>query len=467
MRRRFQFQISERRLLLMLGDALFNLVAVLLALRLWAWVGKIEYNATFVIGNLWWFLLLGAIWYLLANASDFYTLRTASQPVLTLALLLQITLQMTIIYLIIFFLSPRDALPRLFIIYYAIFSFLLMGFWRLWRPYLIGWTSEPRRLLVIGGGWAANALLEAINQQAQSDYTVSAVIVDPNRTLEVPDRIPIFTAGESLPLIVRDLDIAEIVLAGSGPLPAGVFQGLMDAYEQGITIIHMPLLYEQITGRVPVEHVGEENWDIILPVTSHAFFNPYPLLKRVMDVGLSLVGSLVFLVMMPFLIALIYLDSPGPIFYRQERVGQGGRPFKILKLRTMIPDAEKHSGPKWADQHDPRVTRIGRILRKSRMDEIPQLINVLRGEMSLVGPRPERAFFVDQLSHSIPFYRTRNVIKPGVTGWAQVKHGYGNTTDDALIKLQYDLYYIRHQSLLLDILILLRTARKMLSFGGQ
>jgi lipopolysaccharide/colanic/teichoic acid biosynthesis glycosyltransferase len=139
----------------------------------------------------------------------------------------------------------------------------------------------------------------------------------------------------------------------------------------------------------------------------------------------------------------------------------------MVKLRTMVPNAEGASGPQWAGQRDPRVTRVGRFLRKSRLDELPQLWNVLRGEMSIVGPRPERPFFVEKLAQEIPFYRTRHLIKPGVTGWAQVKFGYGATVADALTKLQYDLYYIRHRSLLLDVLIILRTGRKMLSLGGQ
>jgi lipopolysaccharide/colanic/teichoic acid biosynthesis glycosyltransferase len=132
----------------------------------------------------------------------------------------------------------------------------------------------------------------------------------------------------------------------------------------------------------------------------------------------------------------------------------------------MIPDAEKMSGPQWAADNDPRITRTGKFLRRTRLDELPQFINVLRGQMSLVGPRPERPFFVEKLSQAIPFYRTRTIIKPGVTGWAQVKYGYGNTVEDSLVKLQYDLYYIRHQSILLDVLIMLRTIGKMLKFSG-
>jgi lipopolysaccharide/colanic/teichoic acid biosynthesis glycosyltransferase len=169
---------------------------------------------------------------------------------------------------------------------------------------------------------------------------------------------------------------------------------------------------------------------------------------------------------LPPLALLIRLDSRGGVFYRQERLGRGGKPFQIVKLRTMVQDAEKMSGPQWAREDDPRITRVGRFLRKTRLDEVPQLWNVLRGEMSIVGPRPERSVFVEQLTKKIPFYRTRLLVAPGLTGWAQICYKYGNTEEDALIKLQYDLYYIRHQSLALDLLIMLRTLGKMLTFSG-
>jgi exopolysaccharide biosynthesis polyprenyl glycosylphosphotransferase len=228
----------------------------------------------------------------------------------------------------------------------------------------------------------------------------------------------------------------------------------------------MPILYERITGRVPVEHVGT-HWTVVLPINQAAIVNPYPFLKRLMDLGLAIIGLGIFALLLPFLALLIYVDSPGSVFYSQERVGLNGRIFKILKLRTMIPNAEKHTGAVFAQANDPRVTRVGRILRKTRLDELPQLINVLRGEMAIVGPRPERPQHVARLQEKIPFYRTRHILRPGVTGWAQVRYKYGANDEDARVKLQYDLYYIRHRSILLDLNIIIRTAGKMLRMGGQ
>ena len=452
----------------MLGDATANLIAVLIALRVWAWVGSRAYDTEFILSNSWWFFLLESLWFMFASAYDFYDLQVTSKPFRSASALMQITLQMVIVYLVIFFLSPRDALPRLFILYYGVASFILISLWRMWRPFLIGWTSQPRRVLVVGSGWAARAIIEVIAEESGNEYVVAGVVTDPSTHSEVDDTVTVLREGELLPQVTEAMGASEIVLAyGSSQMPGIIFQGVMDAYEQGFAITAMPILYEQITGRVPIEHVGEHNWNVVLPVTSSNLFNPYPVLKRTMDIILALIGSVLFVALLPFIMLAMMLDSPGTVFFRQERIGQGGRIFNIIKLRTMIPDAEKVTGPQWSSANDPRITRTGRFLRKTRLDEFPQLLNVLRGEMSLVGPRPERPFFVEKLSNTIPFYRTRNIIKPGLTGWAQVKYRYGDTVEDALIKLQYDLYYIRHQSLLLDISIMLRTIRTVFSFAGR
>jgi lipopolysaccharide/colanic/teichoic acid biosynthesis glycosyltransferase len=162
----------------------------------------------------------------------------------------------------------------------------------------------------------------------------------------------------------------------------------------------------------------------------------------------------------------MWLDSRGSIFYSQDRVGRNGSIFRVYKLRTMIPDAEAKTGAVFSRKGDPRVTRVGRLMRKTRLDEVPQLFNLLRGDMSFVGPRPERPEHVQRLQEKIPFYRTRLIVRPGLTGWAQVRYEYGANDEDALIKLQYDLYYIRHQSLLIDVNIMLRTVRKVISMSG-
>jgi lipopolysaccharide/colanic/teichoic acid biosynthesis glycosyltransferase len=193
----------------------------------------------------------------------------------------------------------------------------------------------------------------------------------------------------------------------------------------------------------------------------------WPLVKRVFDLVSAGLGVLLLGPLFPLVALAIYLDCPGPILYTQERVGKGGKKFRVYKLRSMVPDAEKKGEAVWAEENDDRVTRVGRILRKMHADEFPQFLNILKGEMSAVGPRPERPEFVEELADEIPFYRVRHAVKPGMAGWGLVKQGYGSSKEDAVLKLQYDLYYIKHQSLWLDIVILLKTILDTVTFGGR
>ena len=228
----------------------------------------------------------------------------------------------------------------------------------------------------------------------------------------------------------------------------------------------MTRLYEQITGRLPIEHMTERLWSLVLPDEAHSLrANLYALWKRMVDIILSVIGLSLFAVLAPLLALVIVADSRGPVFYTQIRLGLGGKPFRIVKLRSMVVDAEDGVA-QWAQTNDARITRVGKFLRRSRIDEVPQLINVLRGEMSIIGPRPERPEFVETLAREIPYYRARLAVKPGLTGWAQVCYRYGNTQEDALRKLQYDLYYIRRQSPLLDLMITLKTIGTMVTFAG-
>lgn len=464
--RLFQLKISERRTLLKFGDTLVIMLATLGALRIWAFVAGEPFVLNFLLVNSWWFVVLLALWVVLASANDFYDLRVSSRLSQNLPRLAQIVLQLLIVYLIIFFFSPREELPRLFILYYSILSFAFILLWRsvVWIL-VIRRLGVRRRVLIIGVGWAARTIVNALREETPDEYEVVGLIAefDPQDTLT--EGVPLLGGGKDLVRVAERERVSDLVLAYGTNLPGEIYQGIMDCYERGYSIIPMPLLYEQITGRVPVEHVGPEDWKIILPTIQTSIFNPFSPLKRLIDVSLSLIGLLGFAVILPFLALAIRLDSRGPIFYSQERVGKGGKVFRMIKLRSMVVDAEA-DGPRWASSGDARITRVGVILRKARLDELPQFINILRGEMSLVGPRAERPFFVDQLSEEIPFYRTRHVVRPGATGWAQVKYSYGNSVEDALIKLQYDLYYIRHQSLALDLLILLRTIGKMVRLSG-
>jgi exopolysaccharide biosynthesis polyprenyl glycosylphosphotransferase len=202
--------------------------------------------------------------------------------------------------------------------------------------------------------------------------------------------------------------------------------------------------------------------------TSKYQFNRFNLIgKRVLDIICGLIIAAIFVVVFPFVAIAIKLDSPGAIFYKQERVGLNGAKFTIYKLRSMVQNAERNGQAQWAVKGDSRITSVGKFIRKTRLDELPQVINVLKGEMSMVGPRPERQQFIDKLEHQIPNFNKRLAVKPGLTGWAQVNYGYGSTIEDARIKLNYDLYYCKHQSLVLDFQILLRTFAVVFKMQGQ
>ncbi len=464
-RRRPQFRISERRLMLMAGDTLAVILAVTTALFIWSVVGRYPFDLTFVLPRSYWYVVLAGLWLILASANDFYDLRMAASRTATLRRLVVITLQLLVIYLVVFFLAQPLALPRLFILYYGAASFVLIGVVRLINPALSGWMSDRRRVFIVGTDWGALTIIGAIARYAHEAYDIRGIIGEPDDIASDICDVPILGTGRDLLRLVRQERVSELILTSTQSLSAETFQGVMDAYEAGVTLVPMPLLYERITGQVPVEHVAG-NWAVVLPIDGETLLSLYPAFKRLIDIGLSLVGMAAFLALLPLIALAIRLDSPGGIFYSQERTGLNGRTFRIYKFRSMRADAEARTGAVFSRPNDPRVTRVGRFLRKTRLDELPQVWNILRGDMSLVGPRPERPEHVRRLTEKIPFYRTRHIIRPGLTGWAQVRYPYGSSDEDALAKLQYDLYYIRHQSLILDLMILVRTVGKVIRMAG-
>lgn len=464
-RKRLQLQISERRLMLMAGDVLGVLIAVTIALFVWSVMARDHFDFEFIWPRSHWFFILTGVWLLLASANDFYELRVAANRGATAKRLIFINLQMVILYLIVFFFAQPLALPRLFILYYAVASFLLIAVIRILNPALSGWISARRKVLIVGTDWAAMTIIGAIGRYAHDLYDICGVIAETDDVVKDICDVPVVGTGKDISRLVYTEQVSELIVTSTHELSAEIFQGVMDAYEHGAAIVPMPLLYERITGQVPVEHVSN-NWAVVLPMDGDSIFNPQLAIKRILDIVISLIGMVVFIILLPFLALIIRLDSPGDIFYSQERTGLNGRTFRIYKFRSMRADAEAKTGAVFSQKGDPRVTRVGRFMRKTRLDELPQIVNILRGDMSIVGPRPERPEHIKRLTEKIPFYRTRLVIRPGLTGWAQVRYNYGSTDEDALIKLQYDLYYIRHQSILLDLNIILRTVYKVIQMGG-
>jgi len=379
----------------------------------------------------------------LAWLSDLYDIPSSSDRISSVVRVFITGALIVGIYLFAFFLAPR-ILPRLF---FGYFLLVVLPAIIVWRWTYATFSTAPafrNRMLVVGG-------------EGPGQFIVSALKRQPNHYQ--------LLGYADLSDLLRRRRIDEIVVASSHGLDDGLVQLLIDCQAQGVRVRRVPDLYEKLQRRTPIPHV-ENGW-VLDTMQSMPVLDTLPdALKRLLDVVLGLVGLLVFvLVLLPVALA-IRLDSPGPVFYRQTRCGRAGKPFSIVKFRTMTTDAEKDGQALWATKGDPRITRVGQFLRKTRLDEVPQIINVLRGEMSMIGPRPERPEFVTELQQSIPFYRTRLLVKPGVTGLAQIHYPYGNTVEDALIKLEYDFYYLRHWSLWLDLYIIFRTFATMLKFKG-
>jgi exopolysaccharide biosynthesis polyprenyl glycosylphosphotransferase len=479
-----RLQISERRLLLRAGDAAVVLLGLLAATLLWLRIGAIPLSPGVLREQWLWAGLLGLTWMAWLGLSDAHSLHIASRfP----AVALRIgggALAAAFAYLALFFLTSRAAytggltdllgplgapnpLPR--VAPAASIAFTAAGL-LVWRGFYAWSLSGPltrRRVLVLGAGRAGSAICKLIRETHYTYYEVVGFVDDdPAKQRTLVAGVPVLAGHDQLAQLVARHRVDEVVVAISAEVRGTLFQALMDCHERGVSLVPMPLLYEELTGRIAVEHVGSQ-WYIALPLqptrarTANLFF------KRAFDLVAGLLLGALLLVLLPLLALAIRLDSPGPALYVQERVGLHGRRFRVWKFRSMYQDAEPNGEAQWASSNDPRITRVGRVLRRTRLDELPQAWNVLRGEMSVVGPRPERAAFVEQLQHQIPFYRTRLAAKPGLTGWAQINQGYSSTIEETLVKLQYDLFYLKHQSLWFDLLILARTISVVLRMKGQ
>lgn len=301
---------------------------------------------------------------------------------------------------------------------------------------------------------------------SQPFIVVGVIDDDPQKIGTVIENFPVLAGSEDLLRIINEHQITDLIVAISGKMRGGMFQALLDAQEQGIEITRMPVAYEELLSRVPIRYL-EADWILRSFVDQARSSTSYDIIKRLIDIAGALVGLCILIPLYPFTALAIILDSGFPIIYTQTRLGRGGRSYKMIKFRTMRQNAEPDGKPQWAEESDPRATRVGKFLRKVHLDEFPQFINILRNEMSLVGPRAERPELVAWFQDQVPFYRARLLVKPGLTGWAQVNQDYAATVEETIEKLEYDLYYIKHRSLILDISVILRTPMMILGLRGR
>lgn len=338
----------------------------------------------------------------------------------------------------------------------VILTFALLG-WRFGFAWLVQLPILVERIYVLGTGARALRLVQGLRQNPE----IGVEIV--SWTGKMEGEVTRDSVAAHLMEVVRKQKIHRVIVAMPDRRATVPMRELLDLRMQGVKIEEATTWLEKMSGKIEVEHLYP-SWMVF----GEGFRRSasFILVRRVISIVISLIGLIVTLPLIPLIMLAIRLDSKGPIFYTQARVGKGGRIFKVVKFRTMRQDAEATSGPKWAGDNDPRVTRVGRFLRSTRLDEIPQLWCVLKGDMAFVGPRPERPEFIALLSKEIPYYGMRHMVRPGITGWAQVKYKYGSTVQDAREKLQYDLFYIKNASIGLDLMIMFLTVKTVLLRRG-
>jgi exopolysaccharide biosynthesis polyprenyl glycosylphosphotransferase len=460
--------MSERQALLLAGDLVCVIGAVLISWGVWIWLdGALADPIGFLRSRdaLTPFLLLGPLWFfLIFHLYDPHVAFHRERTMFGLALASATSL---IPYLGIYFFAAPGTLPRVAILVF-LFSVTALEFgWRMLAIQLFTLPMLQRPVLIIGAGRAGAMMFQVLTKEVPGHYRVCGMIDDdPEKHGGKVEGVPVLGGWQMLDATIREQGVSVLILAITGRIRPELFQAILDCQERGVEVIRMPALYESLLGRVPIGYLSAD-WLLTSFLDSVKLYDLYSPLKRLIDILAALTGLVFLIVTFPLAALLIRLDSPGPIFFRQERSGKGGHSIWIWKYRTMVHNAESDGEARWASPADPRVTRVGKWMRRTRMDEFPQFWNVLSGDMSLIGPRPERPELIAQLEIQIPFYRARLLVQPGLTGWSQVNFGYVRTVEDTALKLEYDLYYIRHRSLVLDLKIFLRTLGTFVRFQGS
>ena len=457
-------QIAERRIVLLALDVLMLLAGALTTIALWSARLGVPFISQLNLFNMKWMGLMATLWLGLTAANNLYSPRVAGHPWLLVRRLVTVALLVLAFYLLVYFVSYPGSAPRYTALVFAIAASIFATLGRIAYLLLLGGRHFRRRALVVGADERTVTLVRTLLADLSATYVIVGFV---DRSMGVVGSqvtgLPVLGTPDDLPRLVGELGITDVVLGPTGGRGEGTVRPILDCYERGVAIIPGERLYEEITGRIPLELMGDQ-WERVLPLGHLGHGGLYGMTKRCLDLIMALVGLSIFAILFPVAALAVFLESGSPIFYRQARVGFGGRIFQLIKLRTMVRDAEAGGAAVWATANDPRVTWVGRILRALMVDEFPQFYNVLKGDMSMVGPRPERPELVADLEKHIPLYRTRHSVRPGMAGWALVNAGYGRSVSDALVKLQYDLYYIKHQSLYLDLLIILKTIGRALLF---
>ncbi|MGH2866929.1 MAG: exopolysaccharide biosynthesis polyprenyl glycosylphosphotransferase [Solirubrobacteraceae bacterium] len=445
--RRQGILLSERKLLLAAGDALLVAVALVAAFNLHS--GPIQHAG---LSRPWaGVATVTGIWLAVSLTVDAYDLRAAVSVRGIFRVVASSTAVTAVLLLVVFFAVPYGVTRPTILIWLPLAAFTVLS-WRLFYRRVFARAIFAGRIMLLADAETVERIWPEIDAQMAGLYRVVGT-VDPD-DLDSGSRLATAAAH-------RDADL--IVLGAHEDMPESLFASLVDCYDSGLVVRSVADMYEELTGRLLIDRL-RESWLLSLHQRSETS-RLYALVKRVIDIAAGLVGVALLLAVLPLAWVATTLEDHGPIFHRQVRLGQYGRPFQILKLRSMrVPSRQELH---WTEEADERITRVGGVLRRLHVDELPQAWNILRGDMSVVGPRPEQPHYVEELRASIPYYNTRLSVRPGLTGWAQVNFGYGSGVDGAKVKLSYDLYYIKRQSVALDMLIIARTVLAVATLKGR
>lgn len=466
MRKLFLGRLTFRTATLVLIEHELIVLAVTLAAVLRFDLGSVAAELT--NGSLLWRAsLIAGVLQIALHYCDLYDLRTLSDRRDLVIGLIQALGGASLMLAVLYYWIPQLVIGRGVFVIASVFVIVLVAGWRLAFEWFALRVGPAERLLIVGTGAAAVALAKELFDRRQELGVELVGFVDADPKLVGTSLINPGVVGtiEQIPSIVRERKVDRVVVSladARGKLP---MDGLLSMkLNDGVQFDHLASVYEEYTGKIAVENL-RPSWLIF----SEGFRKSHilALAKRGLDIVAAALGIAILSPVMVLVAIAIRLTSPGAALYSQRRVGKDGRIFVIHKFRSMRADAEARTGAVWSTENDPRVTPLGRILRRTRLDEVPQLWNVLVGDMSIVGPRPERPEFVADLTIQIPFYGQRHVVRPGVTGWAQVRHSYGSTVEDALQKLQFDLFYIKHLSIAFDLFICLETLKTVLVRRGS
>lgn len=461
--KKIHFEISERKILL----KFFDLVFVFFSLYLISYFFDFHYFK-FSKSNYYWNLVLAIYIYVFGSVFEMYNLQVSSSQFQIVKSIILTTSTTVLVYLLTPIYTPFLPSNRLQIVlfFFAIFLSLLI-----WRSFYVTFLASNRfvkkSILICDKDQLEELVLGLKN--ADPHYKIVGYVnsEDSDSNSFISNENIIAIPLQNLKEYVINNYVSEIIIASqkTDSITVSLYNQLINLLENGFIIKEYTQVYEAITHRIPVQYVSRDFYRYF-PFSRNNQNQFYLSFVRLTEILVSLLGMAIGVLFIPFIFIGNLIGNRGPLFYSQGRIGKNGALFKIYKYRTMIKNAEEN-GAVFTSINDSRVTKFGKFLRKTRIDEFPQFLNILKGDMGIIGPRPERPVFVNEIAEVMPFYETRHIMKPGLTGWAQVNYAYGDSINDSLVKLQYDLYYIKHRSIFLDIDIIIKTFSTVLFYRGQ